>query len=240
MGDALDKLLSPMRAAVERYQMIKPGDNIAVGLSGGKDSIILLALLKRLQRFYPSPFKLFAITLDPGFNGKNTDYTQITLLCENLDIPHIIKRTQLSEIIFDLRKESNPCSLCSRMRRGVLHKAAQEAGCNVVALGHHLDDAAQTLLMNMFASGTISCFSPVSVLTRRELRLIRPLIYLRQSSISSAVKKCGLPVVKSKCPVDGKTHRKQIENLILSLSPQYGNLSERLVGAMQKGHISGW
>ena len=197
MADAIDKLLSPFRAAVDRYEMIKPGDHIAVGLSGGKDSVALLVMLQRLSRFYPAPFKLTAITLDPCFEGKETDYSPGNLLCGNLGINHIVKRTRMGEIIFEERKEKNPCSLCARMRRGALHKAAQEAGCNVVALGHHKDDAAETLLMNLFAGGIISCFSPVSQLTRRELRLIRPLIFVEEKEIAAAVRRCGLPVVKS-------------------------------------------
>ena len=240
MADAIDKLLSPFRAAVDRYEMIKPGDHIAVGLSGGKDSVALLVMLQRLSRFYPAPFKLTAITLDPCFEGKETDYSPGNLLCGNLGINHIVKRTRMGEIIFEERKEKNPCSLCARMRRGALHKAAQEAGCNVVALGHHKDDAAETLLMNLFAGGIISCFSPVSQLTRRELRLIRPLIFVEEKEIAAAVRRCGLPVVKSRCPVDGKTHRQQIGELIASLSLQYGSLNERILGAMQKSGISGW
>lgn len=240
MADRIDRLLSRFQAAVERYEMIKAGDHIAVGLSSGKDSIALLVMLQRLRRFYRFPFKVTAITLDPCFGGEKNDYSPVTSLCEELEIPHIIKRTRLGEIVFEERKESNPCSLCARMRRGALHKAAQVAGCNVVALGHHKDDAAQTLLMNMFAGGTIGCFSPVTELTRRELRLIRPMIFIEEKDIASAVRCCGLPVVKSRCPVDGKTHRNEVRRLIAVLSEQYGEINERIIGAMQKGGISGW
>lgn len=240
MADSLEKLMPAMRAAIEKYNMIKPDDRIAVGLSGGKDSMVLLALLHRLRRFYPSPFTLTAITLDPCLGGRQTDYAPISELCAQWDVPHIIKRTRIGEIVFDERKEKNPCSLCARMRRGVLHKAAKESGCNVVALGHHNDDAAETMLMNLLAGGTIGCFSPVSDLTRRELRLIRPMIFLEQSQISSAAKKCNLPIVKSNCPVDGKTHRQQTRRLISELSEQYGDLNKRLTGALQKAHINGW
>ncbi|MDD4414318.1 MAG: tRNA 2-thiocytidine biosynthesis TtcA family protein [Oscillospiraceae bacterium] len=240
MADALERLLSPFRAAVERYEMIKPGDRIAVGLSGGKDSVALLVLLQRLQRFYPASFELTAITLDPCFGGIEHDYTSVTRLCNQIGVLHIIKRTRLGEIIFEERRENNPCSLCARMRRGALHKTAQEAGCNVVALGHHKDDAAQTLLMNLFAGGRISCFSPVSELTQRQLRIIRPLVFIEEKEIGSAVVRCGLPVVKSRCPADGKTHRQEMNDLIAELSNKYGGLSERIIGAMQKGGISGW
>ena len=240
MADPLEKLLSPFRAAVERYEMIKPGDHIAVGLSGGKDSVALLVLLQRLRRFYPAPFNINAITLDPCFEGAETDYSPITALCEQIGVGHIIKRTRLGSIVFEERQESNPCSLCARMRRGALHRTAQDAGCNAVALGHHKDDAAETLLMNLFAGGTIGCFSPVSELTRRRLRLIRPLIFIEEKEIASAVRRCGLPVVKSRCPVDGKTHRQETRELIAELSFKYGPLPDRMIGALQKGEISGW
>lgn len=240
MADALERLMSPMRAAIEQYQMIKHDDSIAVGLSGGKDSMVLLALLVRLKRFYPSPFTLSAITLDPCFGGCPTDYTPITELCAEWGIPHLIKKTRLSEIVFDERNESNPCSLCARMRRGALHKIAKESGCNVVALGHHQDDAAETLLMNLFSGGTIGCFSPVSDLTRRQLRLIRPLIFISQDDILTAARKCSLPLIKSGCPIDGITHRQDMRKLISELSGRYGNLNGRLTGALQKGNISGW
>ena len=240
MADAVEKLLSPVRAAIDRYAMIQPGDHIAVGLSGGKDSVALLALLVRLRRFYPAPFQLSAVTLDPGFGGRETDYAPVTALCNEWEVPHIIKRTHLSDIIFEERQEANPCSLCARMRRGILHKTAQEAGCNVVALGHHKNDAAETLLMNLFAGGTIGSFSPVSVLTRRELRLIRPLIFVEEADIASAVRRCGLPVVKSRCPVDSKTHRQETRELIAELSAQYGPLPDKLIGALHKAGVSGW
>jgi len=240
MADALDKLLSPFRAAVDRYEMIKPGDHIAVGLSGGKDSVALLVLLHRLQRFYPAEFKITAITADPCFGGRETDYSPVTALCEQLGIQHVVRRTRLGEIVFEELKESNPCSLCARMRRGILHKMAQELGCNSVALGHHKNDAAETLLMNLFSGGRIGCFAPVTELTRRELKLIRPLIFIDENKIASAAARCGLPIVKSGCPVDGHTHRQYIGDLIDELSKQYGSLNDRLVGALQKGNISGW
>ncbi|HOB36692.1 MAG TPA: tRNA 2-thiocytidine biosynthesis TtcA family protein [Candidatus Avimonas sp.] len=240
MADSLDRLLPYFRAAVDRYKMIEQNDHIAVGLSGGKDSVVLLALLHRLQQFYPTKFSITAITADPCFGGQETDYRAVTAFCERLNIPHIIRRTRLGGIVFDELKAKKPCSLCSRMRRGILDKMAQEAGCNTVALGHHKDDAAETLLMNMFFGGRIGCFSPVTRLTRRELKLIRPMIFIDSKKIASAAANCGLPVVKSGCPVNGQTQRQQARELIESLSGQYGPLVDRLVGAMQKGGISGW
>ena len=240
MADAIEDLLSRIRAAVDRYDMIQPGDHIGIGVSGGKDSVLLLAALARLERFYPAPFTLTAITLDPGFGGEMTDYSPLTALCEQWGIEHIVRRTELWKIVFEQRKESNPCSLCARMRRGILHKTALEVGCNSIALGHHQDDAAETLMMNLLSGGTIDCFSPKSYLSRRELWMIRPLIFLSEKEIASAVARSHLPVVKSRCPVDGKTNRQQTRELLACLSEQYGPLNERLTGALQKGSISGW
>lgn len=240
MSDPLQELLAPTRAAVQRYEMIRPGDHIAVGVSGGKDSVLLLALLARLRRFYPAPFSLTALTLDPCFGGEETDYSALTALCGQLEIPHVIRRTRLWEVVFEQRKEPNPCSLCARMRRGGLHRLAVEAGCNVVALGHHQDDAAETLLMNLFAGGAVACFSPKSYLSRRGLWMIRPLIFLSEEDIAAAVRKAALPVVKSRCPADGNTHRQQTKERLAALSAEYGPLADRLTGALQKGGIDGW
>lgn len=240
MGDALDKLLPPVRAAIDRYTMLRPGDRVAVGLSGGKDSVALLVLLARLRRFYPAPFELTALTIDPGFGGTAADYSPVTALCEALEVPHIIKRTRLSTVIFEERREANPCSLCARMRRGVLHQAAQDAGCGVVALGHHKNDAAETLMMNLLAGGRLDCFAPVTPLSRRGLTLIRPLIFVEERAIASAVRRNGLPVVKSRCPADGQTHRQVMREMLADLSVDYGPLPDKLVGAMQKAGLSGW
>ncbi len=240
MPSAISALLSPVRAAVDRYHMISPGDRIAVGVSGGKDSVALLAALVGLRRFYPAPFTLTAITLDPCFEGRETDFAPIAEQCREWEIPYVIKRTHLWETVFVERQEQNPCSLCSRMRRGALHKAAVEAGCNVVALGHHEDDAAETFLMNLFSGGTLGCFSPKTVLDRRGLLLIRPLLFVREAAIATAVRQEGLPVVKSRCPADGHTHRQRAKELLATLSSTYGPLSGRITGAMQRAHLSGW
>ena len=216
MSKASDPL-SPLRAAVDKYSLLRPGDRVAVGVSGGKDSVALLVLLSRLRRFYPSPFTLTAITLDPCFQGNETDYTPIARLCEELQVPYVLRRTRLWEVVFQERRESNPCSLCARMRRGALHKAAVEEGCNVVALGHHLDDAAQTFMMNLL--------------------LIRPMVFLREQQIERFVRREGLPVVKSACPVDGNTHRQRMKELLAGLSETYGPVEEKIVAAMEKGGI---
>ena len=233
----MQKLLGQMRCAVDRYHMIAEGDRIAIG---GKDSVALLAGMSALRRFYPARFELTAVTLDPCFGGIETDYSPIEQLCGELEIPYRLRRTELGKIIFETRKEKNPCSLCARMRRGMLHDEAKAARCNKIALGHHMDDAAETLMMNLLGSGAIECFSPVSYLSRKDLTMIRPLIFTREREIESLVKRTQLPVVKSLCPVDGATHRQRIKELLDTLEPDYAPLREKLIGALQRGGISRW
>ncbi len=240
MADALQELLSLARAAVQRYDMIPQDSHIAVGVSGGKDSLVLLVVLARLREIYPRAFSVTAITLDPCFNGMETDFSEVSALCEELEIPHVIKRTRLWEVVFEQRRESNPCSLCARMRRGALHKAAIEAGCGVVALGHHKDDAAETFLMNLFTGGTLACFSPKSYLDRRNLTLIRPMVLIEEKAIARYAVTARLPVVPSRCPADGCTNRQKTKELLAELSSRYGPLQDRLLLAMRKAGLSGW
>ncbi len=229
-----------MRSACQQYDMIKDGDRIAVGVSGGKDSMALLAAMANLRIFYPAKFELVAITLDPRFGGEDADYSEIEELCKRLDVEYIIKRTQLAEVIFDIRKESNPCSLCARMRRGALHDAAKAAGCNKIALGHHLDDVAETFIMNLFNGGTLDCFMPVTYLSRKDIYMIRPMIFARESDCARVVRKENLPVVKSKCPADGTTERQEVKEFLSSLEKKYGNVREKILGAMQRKEINGY
>ena len=236
----MQKLLGYIRSAVQDYNMIEDGDRIAVGLSGGKDSVALLAALAKLRSFYPKKFDLVAITLDMRFGGVDTDYSALEELCARLEVPYVIKRTQLAEVIFDLRQESNPCSLCARMRRGILHDAAKENGCNKIALGHHLDDVAETFMMNLLRGGTVDCFSPVTYLSRKDLYMIRPMIYARESDCARAVRRGELPVVKSKCPADGVTAREQAKQLLNSLEKEYGDVRNKILGAMQRKNINGY
>lgn len=236
----MQKLLSYMRSACQQYEMIKEGDRIAVGVSGGKDSMALLAAMANLRIFYPEKFELVAITLDPRFGGEDADYSEIEELCKKLDVEYIIKRTQLAEVIFDIRKESNPCSLCARMRRGALHDAAKAAGCNKIALGHHLDDVAETFIMNLFNGGTLDCFMPVTYLSRKDIYMIRPMIFARESDCARVARKENLPVVKSKCPADGTTERQEVKNFLSSLEKKYGNVREKILGAMQRKEINGY
>ncbi|MBQ2774655.1 MAG: tRNA 2-thiocytidine biosynthesis protein TtcA [Clostridia bacterium] len=236
----MQKLLSLVRSGCEHYNMIEEGDKIAVGLSGGKDSVALLVSLSELRRFYPNSFSLTAITLDPRFNGKDTDYSELEELCNRLSIPYIIKRTQLGDVIFNIREEKNPCSLCAKMRRGALHDAAKEAGCNKIALGHHMDDAAETFMMNLLNGGNIGSFRPVTYLSRKDIHMIRPMIFVREKDAARVVRKLNLPTVKSNCPADGNTERQQIKEFIASLESKYGDLPPKILGAMQRGSISGY
>lgn len=229
-----------MRSACQQYDMINDGDRIAVGVSGGKDSVCLLAAMANLRRFYPCKFELVAITVDPRFGGEEGDYSQIEELCKKLDVEYIIKRTQLAEVIFDIRKESNPCSLCARMRRGALHDAAKEAGCNKIALGHHLDDVAETFIMNLFNGGTLDCFMPITYLSRKDIYMIRPLIFARESDCARVVRRENLPVVKSKCPADGHTERQEVKEFLSSLEKKYGDVRHKILGAMQRKEINGY
>ena len=236
----MQMLMSRMRAAMERYDMIAPGDRVAVGVSGGKDSLALLKGLAELRRFYPAPFEVVALTADPGFFGKEADYSAVQALCDELGVEYIIRRTELYHVIFETRKESNPCSLCARMRRGMLHDMTKAAGCDKLALGHHMDDAAETFMMNLLSGGTIGSFRPVTYLSRKDLTVIRPMIFATEKEVASAARRENLPVVKSPCPMDKTSERQKVKELIAALEKDYPNLQGKITGAMQRGNISGW
>lgn len=232
--------MSRMRAAMEKYNMIDEGDCIAVGLSGGKDSVALLYSLAQMRKFFPKKYTLKAITLDMQFDSSPTDYSLLESLCREIDVEYIIKRSDLADIIFNIRNESNPCSLCAKMRRGILHDIAIENGCNKIALGHHMDDAAETFMMNLFRGGNVSCFCPVTYLSKKDIYMIRPMILATECQVSGAVKHCNLPVVKSKCPMDKTSEREKTKQLLAQLNTQYPKLREKIIGALQRGNISGW
>lgn len=234
------KILSRTRAAVDDYKMIQDGDKIAVGVSGGKDSVMLLKALCDLKRFYPAEFEIVAITLDMRFDNQDGDFSPIQKLCDEYGIEYVIQRTDLYEIIFNIRKEECPCSLCARMRRGILHDTAKQLGCNKIALGHHLDDAAQTFMMNLLIESRIGCFAPVTYLSRRDITMIRPLIYVRESAVEQAVERLNLPIIESKCPANEKTKREDAKILLQKLSEEYGDVPERIIGAMQRASIDRW
>lgn len=234
------RIVSRTRAAVDDYKMISDGDKIAVGVSGGKDSLLLLKALCELKRFYPADFTIVAVTLDMRFGCTDGDFSEIREMCNSYGIEYVVKPTDLYEIIFEVRKEPNPCSLCARMRRGILHDTAKELGCNKIALGHHLDDAAETFLMNLLIESRVGCFAPVTYLSRRDLTMIRPLIYVREREAESAAERLSLPVIESKCPANEKTKREDVKQLIQALSEQFGDVPERIVGAMQRAGIDRW
>jgi len=236
----MQDLMGHVRAAAEKYSLIEAGDRIAVGVSGGKDSMYLLYALAMMRRYYPKPYELVALTADPCFGSKETDYSAIEALCAGWGVEYRIRRTDLGKIIFEDRKEENPCSLCARMRRGILHDMSKEAGCNKIALGHHFDDAVQTFLMNLFYGGKIGCFSPKSYLSRKDLTLIRPLVFCEEADIRRAVHRADLPVVKSGCPADGVTARQDTADLIAGLEKQFPDLKHKVMGAMERAGIDGW
>ena len=233
-------LLSPLRAAVDEYGMLSHGDAVAVGVSGGKDSLVLLSLLAQLRRFHPSEFSLTAVTLDMGFDGEPTDLSAVAALCDTLQVPYIVERTRLWDTVKEKQGGDKPCSLCAKLRRGALHRVAVEAGCNVVALGHHQNDAAETAMMNLLSGATFGCFSPKSELDRRGITLIRPMIYLTEAEIAAYAVRENLPVVPSRCPVDGCTGRQEMKELLAALSRTYGSVDRKIVDALKKGQISNW
>jgi tRNA(Ile)-lysidine synthase TilS/MesJ len=235
----MKKILGPLRRGVEKYDMIKPGDRIAVGLSGGKDSTALLVAMKRFQYFSPVPFELEGITLDMGFGGM--DFSPLIDLCASLNIPYTIKKTSIGPIVFEERKEKNPCSLCARMKRGALHDLAIEQGCRSIALGHHSDDAIETFFLSLFYEGRINTFSPVTYLDRKSITLIRPLIFVKERDIIGYFKTNELPEIKSTCPADGFTKREDIKNMIKDLRKTIPDLDDRVLGAIQnKEQLNLW
>ncbi len=234
----MKRLLSFVRRAVDDYELIEEGDRIAVGVSGGKDSLALLSALAEMRRFYPKKYEVVAVTVDMGFEG--SDYSPIVEFCKSLDVPYVIEKTDIAKIIFDVRKESNPCSLCAKMRRGSLHQAAVSNGCNKVALGHHFDDAVETFMMNLFFEGRLGCFSPKSYLSNRKITLIRPLLYATEKDVLYFTNKRQLPVIKSLCPEDHATERENMKKLLSELERNNKGLRHRIFGAMCKGEIDGF
>lgn len=229
-----------MRAAIDKYNMIEEGDKIAVGVSGGKDSLALLYGLANLRNYYPKKFGLVALIVDPCFSGIPSDFSAIEAYCKEQNIPCVIKETELYNIIFETRKVDSPCALCARMRRGILHNLAKEQGCNKLALGHHSEDAAETFLMNLFNGGTAECFRPVTYLSIKDITVIRPMIFCDESKIVSLSERLSFPVVKSRCPMDKNTERERTGELIKDLSKKYPDLKTKLLGALQRGSLSGW
>lgn len=234
----LQQVLSYVRKAVDDYHMIDEGDKIAIGISGGKDSLTLLYALNSLKRFYPKHFEIHAVTVDLGWDNLNLD--KIVELCKKLDVEYTIVKTDISQIVFKERKEENPCSLCAKMRKGALNQAIMEIGCNKVAYAHHKDDVVETMLMSLIYEGRFHTFSPVTYLDRTQLTVIRPLIYMNESDVIGFVNKYDVPVVKSPCPADGHTKREYIKNLLRRINVENPGVKERMFTAIQNGNMKGW
>lgn len=234
----LQQVMSYVRRAVDDYNMIEEGDKIAIGISGGKDSLTLLYALNGLKRFYPKKFDIHAITVDLGF--KNLDLDKIEALCKELGVEYTIVRTDIAKIIFEDRKESSPCSLCAKMRKGALNDAMKAAGCNKIAYGHHKDDVVETMLMSLIYEGRWHTFSPVTYLDRMDLTVIRPLMYMNEADVIGFVHKQDIPVLKSACPVDGYTKREYTKQLLKRLNQENPGVKERMFTAIQKGNMKGW
>lgn len=227
----LQRVLSYVRRAVDDYHMIEDGDHIAVGISGGKDSLTLLYGLNGLMRFYPEHFTIHAVTVDLGFQNLNLE--KIKSLCQELKIDYTIVKTDIADIIFNQRKETNPCSLCAKMRKGALNEAIKKAGCNKVAYAHHKDDVVETMLMSLVFEGRIHTFNPVTYLDRMDLTVIRPLIYMNEADVVGFVNKFQIPVLKSPCPADGNTRREYIKNVLKNLNQDTPGVKARMFTAIQ-------
>ena len=233
----MQKILSNFRKAIEEYKMIEEGDKIGICLSGGKDSITMLYAFKSLQRFYPKHFDIVAISINPGFEFFDTEFLQ--KICDDLDIPLFIDDSHAKEIVFDIRKEKNPCSLCANLRRGIINSIAIKEGCNKISLGHNQDDVLETFLLNLLYTGSISTFAPTSYMDRTKITLIRPLIYTPEKDIKRFIKKNDISVMPKVCPMDGKSKREDMKQLIYTLSKNIPMVRANLFGAIQR-NLSDW
>lgn len=234
----MQHILGLVRRCVEDYRMIAPNDRLAVGVSGGKDSLLTLVALAQLRRFYPIPFTLEAITLEMGMPGM--DFSPVAALCEKLEVPYQRIQVPVYQIVFEERREKNPCSLCAKLRRGSLNTALTERGIHKIALGHHYDDAIETLLMNLLFEGRIGCFQPVTYLNRTGVTQIRPLLYCREDEIRRTAERLQLPVVHNPCPADGSSRRQEVKELIGQLEKTYPDLKQKLFGSIQRYPLYGW
>lgn len=233
----MQRILSYMRRAVDDYSMIEDGDKIAVGVSGGKDSVTMLMALAALRRFYPKKFELEAITLDMGFDG--ADFSPIADLCAELGVNYTVVKTDIKAVVFDIRKETNPCALCAKMRKGALNEKALELGCKKVALGHHNEDVIETFFLSLFYEGRLNCFSPVTYLDRKGVTLIRPLVYTPEKLVKSFAKANNIPIVKNPCPADGNTKREKMKQFVVQQHTEDKGFKERVFGAVVRG-LDGW
>ena len=238
MDKALNEFTGTVRRAVDDYDMIQEGDRVAVGVSGGKDSMLLLLALNHLKSFYPIPFELSAVTIELGFEGM--DFTPVKDMCAQRNIPYACLKTDIKEIVFDVRKEDNPCSLCAKMRRGALNDYLRENGIGKLALGHHFDDAVETFMMSLLFEGRISCFRPVTYLDRSGITQIRPLIYCGEQKIANLAAQLNVPVVENPCPQDKASKRWEIKQMLKTMSADYPDMKSKIFGAMQRQPLPGW
>ena len=237
----MQKVLSRLRQAVDHYEMIAPGDRIAVGLSGGKDSVGLLAAMANLAKFYPNSFTVCAVTVMPGFPEQTAeDYDPFFRLCDTLDVEYRLVETQIARIVFGERKESSPCSLCSKLRRGALVGACTELGANKLALGHHRDDVVETFMLNLMQTGKVGCFMPVTAYEDTDLKVIRPLVYTEENDIRRMITAMELPVYKNPCPADGSTERASMKDYLRSYGKDRSGLYRRILGALERSGVDGW
>jgi tRNA(Ile)-lysidine synthase TilS/MesJ len=234
----MQRLLSYVRRAVDDYDMIQDGDRVAVGISGGKDSLTMLLALKQMQRFYPNKYELEAISVSLGFEGM--DFSPVQKFCDELGVNYTIVHTDIGQIVFDERKEKNPCALCAKLRKGALNDMVEKLGCNKIALGHNKDDVIETLFMSLFYEGRIHCFSPKTFLSKRKIESIRPLIYVPEGEVKGFAVKNNLPVVKNKCKADGNTKREEIKGFIKEQAKKYDNFEEIIFGAIKRSELEGW
>lgn len=235
---ALNDFTGCVRRAVDDYGMINEGDRVAVGVSGGKDSMLLLAALRQLQSYYPKRFELGAITIELGFEGM--DFTPVKRFCEERGIEYTCVKTDIKEVVFDVRQEDNPCSLCAKMRRGALNSTLRERGMNKLALGHHFDDAVETFMMSLLFEGRLSCFQPMTYLDRSGVTQIRPLIYAGEQRIANLAAALELPIVENPCPQDKTSKRYEIKQLLKSMCGEYPDMKTKVFGAMQRLPLPGW
>lgn len=234
----MQHILSLVRRCVEDYDMIQAGETVAVGVSGGKDSVLTLAALAKLRDFYPKPFDVVAVTIDAGAPGM--DFSPVRELCGRLGVAYHLVPVPIYEIVFVHRQERNPCSLCAKLRRGALSTELNRRGVDKIALGHHFDDAVETMVMSLFLEGRISCFQPVTYLDRSGVTQIRPLLYVQEKEVRGAVKRLELPVVENPCPANGSTQRQEMKELLFQLERQYPNLKKKIFGAIQRYPLYGW
>ena len=234
----LQRLLSLVRKALDDYQMIEENDKIAVGVSGGKDSLAMLYALHELQRFYPRPFTLHAFTVDLGFGIQ--DFEAIRNFCNGFSVPYTIISTEIAQIVFETRRETNTCSLCAKMRKGALNQAAKESGCNLIAYAHHRDDIVETMLLSLIYEGRFHTFSPKTYLDRTQLMVIRPFMYVSEAEVIGFQNKYHLPVCKNPCPADGKTKREYVKQLIRQLNQENPGVKDQFFHAVLTGNIDGW